>query len=181
VSRLTATIDTSVLVGLQAAGLLGALSVKFDRVLVPAKVRSELEHGGERNVAALTALADYAIFEACDDYDSALVRLLLDTRESLRQGRDEGEAEAVIQASQRSASMVLVDDPLGRRWAVNHGLECHGTIWLCREFRRTGYVSELRPYYVRLIRSGSRQPLGEMNNFLQEFGEAPVTDEEFRV
>ena len=53
---LIATIDTSVLVSLQSAELLGAVSVLFDRLLVPAMVRKELEDGGDNNRAALTAM-----------------------------------------------------------------------------------------------------------------------------
>lgn len=80
------------------------------------------------------------MFENCDDYDPTLVKLLLDTRIPVREGRDEDEAEAIIQASQRSADVVLIDDSLGRKWALLHSLECHGTISICRELRRTGYL-----------------------------------------
>jgi hypothetical protein len=64
-------------------------------------------------------------------------------------GRDQGEAEAVIQASKRSADVVLTDDPLGKKWAEKHSLECHGTIWVCRELRFRGYLTELS----RLLRT----------------------------
>lgn len=175
-----ATIDTSVLVSLQSAELLGAVSVLFGRLLVPGKVRTELEAGGEANRAALAAIDDFAIFERCDDYDPALVKWLLDTRDNLKAGRDEGEAEAVIQAAQRSASMVLVDDHLGREWAKMHAAECHGTIWLCRELRYRGYLTELRPYFMRMIRRGCRQPFKEMNSYLREFGEPPISHREYR-
>ncbi len=84
--NLTATIDTSVLVSLQSAGLLGAVSVLFNRLLVPAKVREELEKGGARNRNALKAIEDFAIFEHCNDYDPALVQLLLQTRRHLKKG-----------------------------------------------------------------------------------------------
>lgn len=166
-----ATIDTSVLIALQSAGLLGAVSVLFGRILVPAKVRAELRAGGEMNREALAAIGDFSIFEPCDDFDPSLVRLLLDTRENRKMGRDQGEAEAVIQAAQRSASMVLVDDRLGREWAQMHAAECHGTIWLCRELRYRGYLTELRPYFVRMVEHGCRQPVREMNLYLREFGE----------
>jgi predicted nucleic acid-binding protein len=130
VAQPIATIDTSVLVSLQHAALLPALSIQFERILVPAKVRSELRDGGERNQPALDALTAYSIFESCDDYDPALVRLLLDTRASAREGRDEGEAEAVVQASQRGADMVLTDDRLGRnghRFIASSAMELFGS------------------------------------------------------
>ena len=174
----TATIDTSVLVSLQSLDLLGSLSVCFERVFVPSTVRLELREGGERNHAALTALAEYSLFEDCEEFNAELVRLLLETRVNLSQGRDEGEAEAVVQASQRGVSMVLVDDALGRKWASSHSIECHGTIWVCQELRRTGYIPELRRYFLKLIEGRRRQPLREMNSFLERFGEGAITDEE---
>jgi predicted nucleic acid-binding protein len=180
VSLPIATIDTSVFISLQSAGILGAISVLFERVLVPTTVRAELEDGGDRNLAALIAINEFAIFEHCDDYDAALVKWLLDTRKSLKLGRDQGEADAVIQAAQHGANMVLVEDPLGRKWANNHGKECHGAIWVCCELRRTGYLNELRSRYIQMIRSGQRQPLKELNKSLVEFGEPPFTDEEYR-
>ena len=179
-SRPFATIDTSVLVSLQCAELLGVVTALFDRLLVPAAVRGELEAGGESNRAALMAIDEFAVFERCDDYDPASVKMLLDTRKHLAHGKDAGEAEAVIQASQRSASMVLVDDPLGRDWAQRHTLECHGTIWLCRELRRRGFLRKLQPAYVQMLRRGRRQPLNEMNRYLQEFDEPLITDQEYR-
>jgi predicted nucleic acid-binding protein len=179
VPGLVATIDTSVLVSLQSAQLLGAVSVLFDRLLVPAMVRKELEDGGENNRAALTAIDSFAIFEHCNDYDPSLVKTLLDTREFLREGRDRGEAEAVVQAAQRSAKMTLIDDPLGREWAKKHSIDCHGTIWLCRQLRYTGYLIELRCYFVRMIEHGRRQPLAEMNGFLEEFNESPISTDQY--
>ena len=179
--NLTATIDTSVLVSLQSAGLLGAVSVLFNRLLVPAKVREELTKGGERNRNALRAIEDFAIFEHCNDYDPALVQLLLQTRRHLKQGRDEGEAEAVIQAAERPTKMVLTDDPLGRAWARNYARDCHGTIWICYQLRRTGFLTELRPYYVRMLKRGRRQPLMGMNKYLQELGEPLISQQQYRT
>lgn len=178
--NLTATIDTSVLVSLQSAGLLGAVSVLFNRLLVPAKVREELEKGGARNRNALKAIEDFAIFEHCNDYDPALVQLLLQTRRHLKKGKDEGEAEAVIQAAERPTKMVLTDDPLGRAWARNYTRDCHGTIWICYQLRHTGFLTELRPYYVRMLQRGRRQPLTGMNKYLQELGEPLISQEQYR-
>ena len=143
-------------------------------------MRSELGEGGDLNVSALAALSDYAIFENCDDSEPALVKWLLDTRSHAKKGRDEGEAEAVIQASERRAQVVLTDDALGRTWASTHSLECHGTIWVCRELRRTGYLRELRPYFLRLIQRGRHQPVNEMNEFLGEFLEREISSDEYR-
>ena len=175
-----ATIDTSVLVSLQSADLLGEISVLFNCILVPAKVREELKRGGNRNDKALAAIEEFGFFEHCDDYDRAMVKILLDTREDRQQGRDEGEAEAVIQAAQRPAQIVLTDDSLGRDWAKRYVLDCHGTIWICYKLRHAGFLTELRPRYVRMLQHGRRQPLTGMNKYLQELGEPLISQQEYR-
>jgi predicted nucleic acid-binding protein len=173
----TATIDTSVLLSLEAAGLLGALSVLFGRVLVPSKVREELKEGAEKSSVALNAIADLAFYENCDDFSPDLVEQLLLSK-SRMDGRDRGEAEAVIQGAERSVTMVLLDDQQARKWAARHRLDAHGTVWLCAELRKTGYLAALRPYYVALLEGGRRQPLPAMNAYLVKFSEDPISKED---
>jgi predicted nucleic acid-binding protein len=177
-SEHNSTIDTSTLLSLRCAGVLGAISLLFSRILVPRAVWAELAKGGLKNEAIESVLAEYGFFERCADYDRSRVQLLLDTRESRKEGRDEGEAEAVIQAQERSCGMVLVDDSLGRSWAVRHGLECHGTLWVLQELRRRGILRTLRPHFEALIRGHRRQPLEAMNKILAEFAEPPISADE---
>jgi uncharacterized protein len=170
-----ATIDTTVLLSLQSTGLLPSLPVLFDRILVPKAVRKEIVDGREGNASTLQALGEYAIFESCDHFDRSLVKWLLDTRAHAKAERDLGEAEAVVQAAQRGAQFVLTEDRLGREWARNHGLEPHGTLWICKELRRTGYLEKLRPVFVMLIAARRFQPRDEMNKILREFSEEEIS------
>lgn len=179
-SELIATIDTSVLISLQSAELLGAVSVLFNKLLVPVSVRKELTDGGEKSSGALQAIDEFAIFERCDVYDQASVDFLLQARKQRKKGRDKGEAEAVIQAAQHPAQIVLTDDGLGREWAETHARECHGSIWICYELRRTGFLDELRVYFVRMLDLGRRLPLAGMNAYLEEFGEILISEQEYR-
>lgn len=160
--------------------MIGATSVLFNRILVPRAVRAEIAAGGEQNREVTAALADFAIFEPCDDYEAALVRLLLDTRAALAEGEDQGEAEAIVQAARRSADMILVDDALGRRWAEAHSIECHGTLWLLDELRYRGYLAEVRPHFEQLIRAQRRQPPELINSVLRKYGEPEITPQDFR-
>jgi uncharacterized protein len=176
-----ATIDTNVLLSLQSTRLLASLPVLFERILVPSSVRSELTARPLENEPALRALREYAIFEGCDDFDFSLVKLLLDTRAQAKVERDRGEAEAVVQAVQRGAQFVLTDGGLGRRWTRDHRLEPHGTLWICRELRRTGYLEQLRPMFLRLIAAGRFQPRDEMKKILREFSEEEISDDQVSV
>jgi predicted nucleic acid-binding protein len=174
-----ATIDTSVLLSLQCVGLLGELSVLFQRILVPRAVRGEVDQGAAMNNAIDQALKAYAIFEMCDDYYQPSVKLLLDARSAAKEGRDTGEAEAVIQAAERSC-MVLSDDRLGRQWARQFSLECHGTLWVIRELRRREVLREVRPLFEMLLRRQRWQPLNEMNGILAEFRETSISGDDYR-
>jgi predicted nucleic acid-binding protein len=180
VAQDSSTIDTSVLVSLQCVGLLGALAVLFRQILVPRTVRREVGEGRSRNELVARALAEYAIFLPCDDCSLPNVRLLLDTRAAQEEGRDEGEAEAVVQAAERNC-MVLVDDKLGRIWARGHALDYHGTLWVLWELRRKETIRELRPFFEALIRGRRRQPREEMNTILAKFGEEEISVEEYRI
>jgi len=181
VSEHSSTIDTSTLLSLRCAGVLGAISLLSDRILVPRAVWAELAKGGPTNEAIESVLAEYGFFERCEDYDPARVQLLLDDRKNRKEGRDKGEAEAVIQAQERSCGMVLVDDKLGRSWAERHGLQRHGTLWVWEELRGRGIVRSLRPHFEALIRGRRRQPLAAMNDRLAKFGEPPISIDEKRL
>jgi predicted nucleic acid-binding protein len=159
--------------------MIGAVSVLFTRLLVPIAVRRELAADAQKNFAAIRALEEFQIFDPCDDYDAASVDVLLQERAHRGAGRDEGEAEAVVQAAQRSAQMVLVDDALGRNWAKGMALEFHGTLWIFEQLRTIEYVRELRPHFDQLLRGRRRQPLTVMNDYLRQYDEAEITTEEF--
>src|SRR5271156_5538065 len=126
---------------------------------------------GSRNDAVFRALEEFAIFQPCDDYNKELVDLLLDTRSQLRKGRDEGEAEAVIQASKLDVAIVLTDDALGREWAEQHTRNPHGTLWILDRLRTNGFITELRPLFLKSITDKRRQPIDLMNQILDRHSE----------
>jgi predicted nucleic acid-binding protein len=180
VTEHTSTIDTSTLLSLRCAGVLRDISLLFNRIFVPRAVWAELAKGGPDNDAIGDVLAEYAFIEKCEQYEPMGVQLLLLERRNRREGKDEGEAEAVIQARDRACNMVLVDDKLGRSWAASHRLEYHGTLWVLQELRRREVVRSLRPRFEALIRGHRRQPLAEMNRILAEFGEPGISADEER-
>lgn len=175
-----ATVDTSVLLSLQCTQMIAPASVLFTRLLVPAAVRREIAADRERNAAVLQALRDFELFADCDDYDPASVDILLQQRKFQKAGRDRGEAEAVVQASQRGAQMVLVDDALGRKWAASRTLEVHGTLWIFEQLRIPSYIATLRPHFEELLKNRRRQPLPAMNELLRRYAEPEFSAEEAR-
>src|SRR5271166_2478970 len=122
------TIDSSCLIALDHLGLVPSLSWLFTVVLVPKAVREELFKQRETKDWLQALFSAFAPIRRCDDYDQGTVDLLL--AERTRQGkRDRGEIEAVVQATQLGAT-VIVDDLWGRQLAERNELEFHGTVWI---------------------------------------------------
>jgi predicted nucleic acid-binding protein len=123
---------------------------------------------------------DYTFFEACDDYDKGVADVLLIDRGKLGV-RDRGEVEALVQAAQVGA-IVIVDDRWGRTLAARHGRDSHGTLWVLRRLLELGLTSSAttRDRLVALFRRGVRLPRKEVNAFLVEIGESPIAADDNR-
>lgn len=103
------TIDASNVIALDHLDLLPQLSLLFSRVLLPSAVRRELFRRRATKDRLRAILDSYAFVERCDGYDEGAVNILLVERKA--EGvEDRGEAEAVVQAAEVGA-MVVVDDP----------------------------------------------------------------------
>jgi predicted nucleic acid-binding protein len=152
--------------------------VLFSRVLLPKRVRSELFSlpGREERLGKLSD--SYGFIENCDDYDQTSVDILFSERKASGL-RDRGEAEAVVQAAEIGA-MVLIDDAWGRILAARFDRECHGTLWILRKFHELGLASaaETRARFVSVRERGIRLPWKVVNEFLAEIGESPIAAED---
>jgi predicted nucleic acid-binding protein len=171
--RQTATIDTSCFIALNHLQLLEKLSIIFDTVYVPRAVRKELSRRGGPRRQLLSVLRRIALYKRCDVGDHTRVDLLLieHRRPASPPKKDLGEAEAVIQATEIPASMVIMDDPLGRSWADGHSLDKHGLIWILRQLRQFGAILELKPYFRALESIEYRLPPDKVRDLLVEFAE----------
>ena len=103
------------------------LSFLFSTVLIPKAVREDLFKRRATKDRLQGLFEAYAFLQRCDRYDQGTVDFLLAERTRLGT-QDRGEVEAVVQASQSSAT-VIVDDPWGRELAKRDDLEFHGTLW----------------------------------------------------
>lgn len=168
------TIDSSCVIALDHLGFVPKLSFLFSIVLVPKAVREDLfKRRATKN--RLQGIFDaYAFFQRCDGYERGTVEFLLAER-SRRGARDRGEAEAVVQASQFGAA-IIVDDRWGRKLAARFDLEFHGTFWILQRFHELGLVSsgELRDCFASLGGRGIRMPWKGVNELLARIGESPL-------
>jgi predicted nucleic acid-binding protein len=169
------TIDSSCVIALDHLNLVPQLSLLFSRVLIPKAVREDLFKRRASKDRLKLLFEEFAFLERCDDYDKGTVDFLL--AERARRGmKDRGEAEAVVQASQVGAT-VIVDDPWGRELAGRIALNHHGTLWALQRFYELGLVSAsgLRNSFVVLLHHRTRLPWEIVNSFLERIGEEPLT------
>ena len=69
----------------------------------------------------------------------------------LRHGLDAGEAEAIALALERKASLLLVDERLGRSAARKLGLEITGLLGVLAEAKKKGLIEKVKPILDSLI------------------------------
>ena len=152
------TIHSSCVIALDHLNLVPQLSLLFSIVLVPKAVREDLFKRRATKDRMQGLFDSYAFFQRCDGYEQGTVDFLL--AERTRQGmQDRGEVEAVVQASQFGA-VVIVDDPWGRELASSDDLEFHGTLWVLQRFHELNLLSSaaLRDCFVSLRLRGTRLP-----------------------
>jgi predicted nucleic acid-binding protein len=168
------TIDTSCIIALDHLDLVPELSLLFSIILVPKAVRDDLFKRRATKDRMQAIFDTYAFFQRCDGYEQGTVDFLL--AERARQGtQDRGEMEAVVQASQFGAT-VIVDDPWGRELAEREALEFHGTLWVLGRFHALQLLSSaaLRDCFLALKRRGLRLPWAIVNQLPLRIGEQPL-------
>jgi predicted nucleic acid-binding protein len=168
------TIDSSCVIALDHLDLVPQLSLLFSIVLVPKAVRDDLFKRRATKDRLQVLFDAYAFFQRCDGYEKGTVDFLL--AERTRKGaQDRGEVEAVVQASQFGAT-VIVDDLWGRELAALDDLEFHGTIWVLQRFHELDLLSStaLRNSFAALRRRGIRLPWDIVNELLMEIGQQPL-------
>jgi len=167
------TIDTSCIVSLDHLQLVPQLSVLFSPVLVPKAVRNELFKRRATRDRLQSLFRTYGFFQRCDGYEQGAVDFLLAERSRLGV-KDRGEVEAVVQASQFGAA-VIVDDPWGRNLAARYDLDFHGTFWVLQQLYELGLLSSsFRDCLVVLRNREIRLPWEKVNEFLLRLGEEPL-------
>jgi len=147
-----AVIDSSCLINLIHLDLASKLLLFFDRVYIPRNVQTEFNRK-HRSRYRLNKLFKAGVFEKCICKDETNFRVL-------RFEVDAGEAEALVQAQEKGAEFVLVDDRRAREIGVRQGLTSCGTVRLLARLCQDGHAADTW-IIVRRLRKDLRFRVGD--------------------
>ena len=115
-------IDSTPLISLTHLELAASLTLFFDIIYVPSAVQREV-NTKHRFRYHLRKLYKTGVFQRCLTADPTRIELL-------RVELDEGEAEALVQAQEKSATYFIGDDKRAREISEGQGLTAIGTVRL---------------------------------------------------
>jgi len=131
--------NTSPISSLAIIGHLNLLKLQFSTVWIPSAVAAEL--AAHPDPAALvviqTAIRDQWIKTTAPQATTLLGILL----SALHQG----EAEAIVLASELNADIVIIDEQEGRQFAIQAGLSVTDVLGVLLRAKLAGHISALKP------------------------------------
>ena len=128
--------DTSPILNLVAIERLELLRDLYGSIVIPPAVSAELDVNG--------------IFLATD-WIQVVEPVNRPAVEALRAELDAGESEAIVLAQQLNASLLLIDERLGRRAATQLGLDVTGLLGILAEAKRRGIIPACAPLLDDMI------------------------------
>ena len=156
-------VNTSPLLYLHQVGYLELLQNLYGMIIVPNAVVQELEVGARQgvNVPNINTLDWISIHSV---QSISLIPTFIDLRK--------GEAEVIALGLENSASLLILDDQLGRRIANLYQLKSTGTLGFLVKAKQLGYLSEVKPIIQILRHQGMWLTDKIVNDVLRLAGEA---------
>lgn len=150
--KLRGVIDASCLIrllylkdSLPDIGIFDALALRYHSIYIPEYVWEEVSRHGRGKRRVRKIVLQHYLFEKCSVGDRYRVQLLFDRLMNPAAPIDRGEAEAIIQASERGITDILIDDRTAAKFARRHSLNARDTPDLIVELKRNGIIAEVRP------------------------------------
>ena len=169
----TVVLDTSCLLCLLHLDLLPKLILRYSAVYLPIHLLHEARRRGKSRYPLKSVLKSYPFLKRCKVGDEHEARLLYDPHLEPDIPIHQGEAEVIIQARERQAAEVIIDDSDGREVATRHSLNVRGTVRLLIELRRAEIIrQEIRPLVEKCRTDlGFRISDDVLDQILKEIGE----------
>jgi len=163
---LNVIVNSTPLISLAVINQLDLLSKIFDDIIVPSAVYNEVVVNG-KGKAGYNNLSTIDWFNVVEVENTGL-------KQSIMIELDEGEAEVITIAKEKSDLLVCIDEFAGRRYAKLHDLEVIGTLGILLIAKQKGYVSELRPLLQKLIAEDRHIGKTLCNQILFKVGEIEI-------
>ena len=156
-------VNTSPLLYLHQVGYLELLQKLYKRVIVPEAVVQELEVGAKQgiNVPKLKKL-DWVSIQIVQSV--SLIPTFIDL--------GKGEAEVIALGLENPASLLILDDQLGRRIANLYQLKYTGTLGVLVKAKQLGYLWAVQPIIQMLRHQGMWLTDKIVNDVLRLAGES---------
>ena len=141
--RLTAVVDSSPLIYLVHLEIAEKLHFYFDTIYVPRMVQREVNRKSKFR-HRLNKLYSKGVFKQCRIVDRTSVEFLREL--------DAGEAEALVQASEKGVTVFIGDETRARNMSAKRGMRPVGTARLLARMHLEGYVGETEALVRKLKR-----------------------------
>ncbi len=160
-----AVIDSSCVIGLLHLKLLDKLNWRYNTIYIPGNVRREISKKRDARNKLKKLMNKYGITK-CNAYDAASLKLLL-----VDEHIGSGEAEAIIQAREKNAGTIFIDEKKARKIAERHGLQTKGILGLLLDLKRVGEIKTIKPSILKLQQRGFRFDQTLYKHILQQASE----------
>jgi predicted nucleic acid-binding protein len=135
--------NTTPIISLLKLNRLDLLKQLYKQVHIPVAVFNEIEAGKDKGF--YKDLSKISWIKIVEIQDKQAVKYFLDL--------DSGEAEAIVLATELNASLIILDEKLGRFHARHADLKVTGTIGILIKAKKAGYIHELRPLMDELTKN----------------------------
>ncbi|MBV6439090.1 MAG: DUF3368 domain-containing protein [Haliscomenobacteraceae bacterium CHB4] len=156
--------DTSPIINLAIIGEINLLPQIFHRIIIPHAVFDEITVKGA-DMPGADEIREAKWVEVLHCQDQKLFQ-------ALKQLVDPGEAEAIVLALEIKADLLLLDERIGRRLALNYHLKILGLLGVLKIAKRKGYLTAVKPVLDKLIKdAGFRISLALYREIITDVGE----------
>jgi uncharacterized protein len=134
--------NTTPIISLLKLNRLDLLKQLYHEIYIPLAVYKEVEAG--KTKVYYKDLSKFDWINIVNIKDKKSVKYFLDL--------DQGEAEAIILATESNADLIILDERLGRYYAKHAELKVTGTIGILIKAKKEGLINEVKPLLDELIK-----------------------------
>ena len=134
--------NTTPLIGLSEIGCLNLLKKLYGEILIPTAVLSEIKSEPSKS---LVKNSDFIRVLSISDTNADKI---------FSSKLHAGEKEVILLAEKLKADLLLMDDNAAKKTAKFMGMKVTGTLGILLKAKQNGYISEIKPFLIRLTDTG---------------------------